>query len=656
MTASPLGDHYAWTATAVLPAPRPSLLGSDAAAGSTLDRPRGAAEPKLEELISFADSALRGTKVELRSGERSTFAQHLTMYLAGWGMDVTHVSLDPEPDSVPTAMSPNGENLWNQGRREMMGKYDGGGSQQGAGSSTSEATSPNPDRPSPVTSSTSTRHSRVTSADYHPPSASSSVAGDTIHPTNANFIVIDDDVVTLRRLLLSHRTPPALHYAPTLLKQRPQLATRRTRSSTHVRQAAIVPPVVIIHFASLTHYRQIKEIVQDALSMSRSTTLPEVLVIPKPAGPRRIITALWTALRRPNIDPLLPPIATCPASPGTQYWTPRLSPSIAHQQDFDSAAAEALSAHSDAGTPGSQPRARTPPCYFPGAPAGHPPSPLGKISDEQVSYFSCVAETMDGTSPSEGMVVQSPNGRPAIFFQPQPRGSRTTSLKKDSKGDEGGHESAGVSQQSGGTPPTTPPIHRSSISAPHEIGLGHSRRMSSATSTAADILSAATPALSLDMYISAAKTRAVSDSANADLKSPVSSPAASLHRTGSASSSASRPSLPSNPVARPALVPHYTNRSRGSTGAGLTVTPARVDSPSFASHSGRASPMTNVPVRRYSGQSSNVGGRARRNTIRRSPTISAVPPINVLIVEGTAQVLLLPNSHNPTDAAVFPSR
>lgn len=645
----PTSDNFAWNLAATLPAPRPVVSGLDESA-SVFERRKASletpgTEPRIDELLAFVESALKGMKVELRAGERSTFAKHLTVYLAGWGMDVTHVSLDvPELGSNSSSNSPAatsvtgaGEMMWNHGRREVLGRYDSGFGGTGASASTAgDSTSPLSDRPLPAESTGSGLHSRVTSNPDMMTSSNSSSAGDPTSSTAVgNLIIIDDDISTLKRLLQAHRQPPPLSYAPTLLKQRPQLSTRRTRSSTHVRPTlpAIPSPSIIILFASLTHYKQIKDIVRDAIGSTRSTNLPEVLVIPKPAGPRRIITALWTALRRPSVDPSLTPIATSPAAPGVLYWTPRLSPALSSQQDFESVAAESVSNKSDSGASGSAPRIRTPPCYFPGSVAGHPPSPLGKISDEQVSYFSCVAETMDGTSPSEGMVIQSPDGRPAIFFQPQPRNARVTSGRSGKLCDDLLEAPEEEVIEGVKTPPATPPISRGAVSAPHEIGLGHGRRSSS--SSASEIIAAGTPALTLDMYITAAKSRAQSDTSSPEgSKAPNSPPPnIGLHRQGS---NATRPPLPTSASARPALGPLFSPRVRNASGPLPSTGPPRVESPVFSNNNGRSSPVVGIvsPVRRFSGASGL--GRTRRNTLRRSPVPSTVPPINVLIVEGSS--------------------
>ena len=50
-----------------------------------------------------------------------------------------------------------------------------------------------------------------------------------------------------------------------------------------------------------------------------SVRMPEVIVIPKPAGPRRVLTALHTAVTKPIVDPFFAPIATSPCRTHVLY-------------------------------------------------------------------------------------------------------------------------------------------------------------------------------------------------------------------------------------------------------------------------------------------------------------------------------------------------
>ncbi|GAA5832058.1 hypothetical protein JCM3766R1_003702 [Sporobolomyces carnicolor] len=659
-----------WVLESLLPAARPkprpvedpsTLLGRRRA---SLEASIGQ-EPSIGDLKRFADSALKGHRVALHASDQSTFAKHLTMYLAGWGMDVQHVPLDAEGplSSGSSAHGPEGK------RPSGTCRFDSGFA--GTDGGTPGFASPNSD------------------GSHKSPELSSS-------ENNSHLCIIDDDVSTLRRLLVALRAPP-LHAPPTLISKRPQLATRRARSSPHVRQLHQLQQQgpsqwVIVHFASLTHYKTIKEIVADALATSRSPSLPEVLVIPKPAGPRRIITALWTALKRPAVDPFLPPIATSPTSPGIQYWTPRLSPALAKEQEFDFGGSDSSGSKvADPNNPTSAlGKPRTPPTYF--SPSSNvfpstshmPPSPLGQNSESQDSYFSSVAEELKEATPSEGMVIQSPDGRSGIFFQPQTRSQRSIHAKEKaaSKPMERDRVPADAIRDSRvnefATDHASLPS-RVSTAAPHEIGLGpsSSRRKSSNSSVhhsepTSPSIPLGTPALHLDSFISAAKSRANGEDISPEELPP---PAAgSLSRHTSNGSNGQRP---------PAAARH-SNSSGGSGPGSNTQSPianSATNSPNFGPLSrrptiGAPSALSSLPPSTPLGPAAQgaaaargIGAkvppspssprtayaRARTGTVSQAPkgrrrasrknTLPSVPPIRVLIVED--------NKINQTILSVF---
>ncbi|KAJ8294510.1 Response regulator mcs4 [Rhodotorula toruloides] len=670
----------AWALEALLPAARPKTQSIAEDPSTILGRRRASLEtivgqePSMNDLKRFADTALAGHKVALHAGENSAFARHLTAYLAGWGMDIQHVPLEGEglsngsgggsPDSLWKGAALGG------GRPGVTSRFDSGFETASTSpSSTSDGKAPAP----PV-----------------------------IGEGNPSLVIIDDDVSTLRRMLISLRAPP-LHMAPTLMAKRPQLATRRTRSSPHVRQlhqnqssqphSQQASQWVIVHFASLVHYKTIKEIVQDTLAMSKSPTLPEVIVVPKPAGPRRILTAIWTALKRPPVDPFLPPIATSPTSPGIQYWTPRLSPSLAskEQQEFDFSVnqqQEASRKGSDSSGTGSATgqtlgKPRTPPAQFEATGAGRlPPSPLGRVPDTADSYFSSVTEELKETTTSEGMIVQSPDGRSGIFFQPQPRGSRSSSTREKIRA---GLDRSLTSQEipehavadATSRPPSDPPS-RVSTAAPHEIGLGSassSRRVSSAPShsNSGDIVIApvasappGTPALTLDSFISAAKSRALGEDVSPEELPPnVMGEALSRQQSHTSSNRSiptpSRRSLsgssgsagPASNATSPRALggsqsPLYSVSRRGSgSGAVSPIVSPLPQVSSGAAAAGEAAARAFAAARARPATPSSPAGPAKartrsstmvsmpknkRRTSRKS-TIIGVPPISVLIVE-----------------------
>ncbi|KAK4055583.1 Two-component response regulator SSK1p [Microbotryomycetes sp. JL201] len=605
-----LGDDgiRTWKLSALVASP-PAKAPSTEPASSLLSRRRASLdantgkEPTIAELDRFVETTLRAQKVALHSGENSVFAKHLTAYLAGWGMDVHHVPLEASVGGADT--------MWSKGKRETM-----------AGEAAeSVASAPTPEVP------------KTTS----PPDGASVVPNDG----STQLIAIDDDHVTLRRLLKTARM--ASPFPSSLIAKRPQLGARRARSSPHVRQLQHLPAVnsntVIIHFASLTHYKAIKDVVQEMLASTKQPNLPEVLVIPKPAGPRRIVTAMWTALKHPSIDPSLPPIATSPTSPGGSYWSPRLSPALAKEQqtEYDFGMHDAASIkESSYAKPRTPPahlatKPRTPPAQFSSAvPApAHPPSPLGKISDDQVSYFAGVAETLEGSSPSEGMVIQSPDGRPAIFFQPSSKNTRQDRSRQSLRNAErrGSTESArhSTSDSSSARPP---------LATPHDIGLGHSRRQSSSGSSAqspGENVMVGTPALTLDSFISAAaKSRSPVEEQAPELSQPE---ASSLSRH---SSSASRSAGTSPRVGAASASAYAARRMTTSGSMGTPPSASAPASPNIAAQSiggGRQreasvpTPPPPLAMRR-----STISVKNRRKSSRRT-SLATVPPINVLIVE-----------------------
>ncbi|KAG8685626.1 ssk1 response regulator receiver, partial [Ceratobasidium sp. 423] len=205
----------------------------------------------------------------------------------------------------------------------------------------------------------------------------------------SSFIIIDDDVSVLRARLNQLHTP---YYPATPPRKRPSLAANhRPKSSSHIRQLAGIPEAshpVVVHFTSLGNYKVVRDVVQSILWTQTSL---EVLVIPKPAGPRRFLTALHTALTRPLVDPVFAPIATSPTSPSPISLVPR---------------------------------------HKAWSPVSTRPSPLAIESSRE--YFSETAEMLESAvSPGVGVgvetsgggiVVQNIDGTPkGIFFDPRQR-------------------------------------------------------------------------------------------------------------------------------------------------------------------------------------------------------------------------------------------
>ncbi|GLB33268.1 putative cheY-homologous receiver domain containing protein [Lyophyllum shimeji] len=345
-------------------------------------------EPSVEQLTLFAD-ALKGKRVTLYANAKGSFAHHLTSYLTAWGMDLTHVSPDGEVDGLPD-VPPSPTTL----------------------------VAPPPGLPPTNTTKPGTMATGTALKD--PPS----------------FIFIDDDIEVLKERLnvLRADKPYQLNIN---LRNRPSLANNhRPRSSPQVARAMGLSnppmPVVIVHFTSLANYKTIKDVIQSIMaSHAGSTTpLPEVMIIPKPAGPRRFLTALHTAVTKPVVDPFFSPIATSPTSPSAH-----LHGSFFHGYH-----------NSETGNPGSTPKTSRPSgsrsnsdrstksAKDLGDHSTHHPPPSPLSIPDNVEYFSEAAAKL-GASPSSGLMIQSPDGQPAgIFFHPRgksPRNVSAHSMERD---------------------------------------------------------------------------------------------------------------------------------------------------------------------------------------------------------------------------------
>ena len=424
-------------------------------------------EPTLEDLSQFVGT-LKGKKVSLYANATGIFAQHLTSYLASWGLDVNHVSSDSDAESSPireAATPPSVEYPLTLGET-----FNGGPILQ----TLPEQDSP----PAPPT----------TKAQNQTPS----------------FILIDDDISVLRERLGKLRAELSQPFQ--LSRKRPTLAAHhRPRSSPQVARAighSSSAPVarsaaVILHFTSLANFKLVKAVLQSVLGPSNGapSRLPEVIVIPKPAGPRRVLTALHTAATKPIVDPFFSPIATSPMSPGL-YPTASYFP-------------QSASPKSPMARPSSSPRSfshqslRSPRASVELFDTfGLPPSPLGL--SEGMDYFSEAAEKL-GSSPSSGLVIQSPNGQPAgIFFHPpRSRSSRPSSQSVSaessqvySRGSRRHSDSAERTRQAGGVTflnlpgpmqqrrPSPTPLDtvRSGASTPSAAGPGEDAPVMSPTS------------------------------------------------------------------------------------------------------------------------------------------------------------------------------
>lgn len=245
----------------------------------------------LPHLIQFAET-LKGKKVTLYASSKGSFAQHLTSYLTAWGMLVSHVTPEGAVDGVTDLPSAPLDQLTPSASNHVLTSLSalGGGK---ADAAKVNGLLPEGEGRKPI-----------------------------------SFIFIDDDVEILKERLQALRTESATPVPFLQSMKRPPLASlHRPRSTTQIpfatssqTQPPARPPspVVILHFTSLSNYKHLKETVQSIITtfVGTSTPVPEVMIIPKPAGPRRFLAALFTAVTKPPVDPQFVPIATSPMSPG----------------------------------------------------------------------------------------------------------------------------------------------------------------------------------------------------------------------------------------------------------------------------------------------------------------------------------------------------
>lgn len=262
---------------------------------------------------------------------------------------------------------------------------------------------------------------------------------------SVNFIFIDDDISTLRRqLVMIKNSAPQLQLPNALLNKRPGLQNRRTRSTAHIKPnssgaAATNSHLTVIHCTSLSKFRYIRELAQSIFrSVSPAFPLPEVFVLPKPVGPRRLLTALHTSLKKPFLDAAALPIATSPSSPGGHFFvspSSRASPAPSSHQDFDTAFgahAHAVEQNNSYVTPKTPPYAAAPlapaPATTPSSQDPPSPRPASSEAIEYLEYMSKTSKDLGGDS-SSGIVIQSQDGKAqGLYFHPK-RGSMGQSIR-----------------------------------------------------------------------------------------------------------------------------------------------------------------------------------------------------------------------------------
>jgi len=221
------------------------------------------------------------------------------------------------------------------------------------------------------------------------------------------FVLIDDNIEVLKESLQAikadanaqNQTSPKLR--PSLI-HRPKSTPQLLRGLPSL--SRLVHNTTIVHFTSPANDERVKDIVWSFV-VSSQKQLPEVVVIRKSADPRRVLTELYTALTKHVADPFSSPIAISHATSASHNPPPH-SP---HDQQKDQQGPRPTALTHQTGldrSVKSRDRKYTP----------VPPPPLSIPTS--IEYFSEMAMKL-GTSPSSGLVIQSPDGQPAgIFFLP----------------------------------------------------------------------------------------------------------------------------------------------------------------------------------------------------------------------------------------------
>lgn len=357
---------------------------------------RLAREPTLEELAFFAEK-LKGLKATFYASSKSSFAHHLTSYLTAWGMDVSHIPTDGCPIQVDTPPSKPQPSCPEREGQMLPNSSDAGLEDQ-------------------------------------PVSALS--ANGTLQSCYPSFIIIDDDVAALQARLLETRMQTLSAPTPVRFKRPHLVPGQRTRSTPSVPRAptktAPTDPLVILHFTNLANFKVVKDIMQASFLWSTPSmdVLPEVIVVPKPAGPRRFLTALYTAITKPVVDPFFHPIATSPMSPAGQAASPFFA-----RNGTSSTPGEST-------TPNNE-KLITEPSTSPtitenlSNQQSNQPRAASPLVFDDIEYFSKAAKPFGGSA-SSGLLIQSPDGRPAgIFFDAHPKPlsrSGSTSRPNDKEG------------------------------------------------------------------------------------------------------------------------------------------------------------------------------------------------------------------------------
>ncbi|KAJ1980745.1 response regulator [Dimargaris xerosporica] len=167
------------------------------------------------------------------------------------------------------------------------------------------------------------------------------------------FVIIDDDPAVLRDQFLTLRntlSPDAVHAQretkdTSSMPDSPAAAVATTDPSSGRLVSAVShgshrqPPIsspsshrsevlnairatTLICFTSIGYYKKTKSLLRQLIAEPHGLPAPDVSIIPKPAGTKRIIAALYSALHKPRLNSTVLPNATTPAMVKYPYRIP----------------------------------------------------------------------------------------------------------------------------------------------------------------------------------------------------------------------------------------------------------------------------------------------------------------------------------------------
>ncbi|GAN09399.1 response regulator mcs4 [Mucor ambiguus] len=263
-------------------------------------------EPTLEDLSMFINN-LKGVKIILHAPERSIFAKHLTSCLTSWNTDISH---------LPVLMAYTGD------EEEILRQNDSVFGSDSEVSSVGSQQQYQPPIKTPfetIQASLFPASNRSIGSDISKKVPSPAIEEDHIHSIPPTFILIDDDIMTLEKKLREFRDKPVVpgtekhhqHHASQFRRHR----RSKSRQGGTAENLSVYGTVAVVFFTSLTNYKRVRDIIHWFSSLSQAPYMPRVVVVPKPAGPRRFLTALHTAWNNAIVEPQFIPIATSPLSP-----------------------------------------------------------------------------------------------------------------------------------------------------------------------------------------------------------------------------------------------------------------------------------------------------------------------------------------------------